>query len=559
MKNNLLQIKLDDLRKLPAETEWVEFKHAKNSYDFNKLGKYFSALSNEANLKEQTAGWLVFGVENKKHDIVGTSYRVQRKDLDNLKKEIADQTNNGITFINIHEINMKNERVVLFEIPPASQGVPTSWKGHYYGRHNESLEALSLQELEQIRNQGSHKDWSANIIPTAKITDLSPEAILKAKKEFKIKHQNTVFFNEIDEWDNFTFLNKAGLFIDNKLTNTAIILLGKPESAHFIQPSVAKITWILKNQDELEQDYSHFAPPFILEVDNLIAKIRNLTLRIMPDGTLFPVEITQYDAWVMREALHNCIAHQDYQMCSRISVIENPDALLFVNSGQFIPGTVENAIKCDAPPRYYPNRFLVNAMVNLNMIDTIGSGIKRMFTIQKNRFMPLPEYNLSSPDEVKLKLDGKIIDLNYTKLLIKINNLSLDQVILLDKIQKNIKITKTAHQMLKKSDLVEGRYPNLHISAKIAEITNEKTDYIKHKAFDKQYYKDLILKYLEKFNEANRRDLFKLLVDKLPDGLTDKQKENKIRNLLYEMSVKDVLIIRKGASNKTVWILKTDK
>ena len=54
------------------ENEIVEFKEAKNDFDSSKLGKYFSAISNEANLKQKEYGWLIFGVEDKKHQIVGT-------------------------------------------------------------------------------------------------------------------------------------------------------------------------------------------------------------------------------------------------------------------------------------------------------------------------------------------------------------------------------------------------------------------------------------------------------------------------------------------------------
>jgi len=143
---------LDELLALPAETEWVEFKEAKRSYDFNKLGKYVSALSNEANLKNRDAAWLVFGVHDR-HEVVGSQYRQDRASLDRLKKEIADKTSNRLTFTEIHELKHPSGRVLLFEIPPAPMGLPTAWEGHFFGREGESLAALSLVELEQIRGQ----------------------------------------------------------------------------------------------------------------------------------------------------------------------------------------------------------------------------------------------------------------------------------------------------------------------------------------------------------------------------------------------------------------------
>lgn len=111
----------------------------------------------------------------------------------------------------------------------------------------------------------------------------------------------------------------------------------------------------------------------------------------LPSGTLFPQEITQYDPWVIREALHNAIAHQDYRRHGRIVVVEFPDRVLLTNVGDFLPGDVETVIRQDAPQALYRNPFLADAMVELNLIDTQGSGIKRMFETQRRRSFPLPE------------------------------------------------------------------------------------------------------------------------------------------------------------------------
>ena len=107
---------LNELMALPDETEWVEFKEAKSTFDFNRLGRYFSALSNEANLKGQPYGWLIFGIENKTRNIVGTQYRQNRSDLDSLKLEIASKTTERITFVEIHELLLSEGRVIMFQI-----------------------------------------------------------------------------------------------------------------------------------------------------------------------------------------------------------------------------------------------------------------------------------------------------------------------------------------------------------------------------------------------------------------------------------------------------------
>lgn len=544
---------LNRFRELPSETEWLEFKEARNNFDFAKIGKYFSAISNEANLNHVTCGWLIFGITDKTKKIIGTNYHATRKSLDELKKEIAEKTNNRITFKEIYELQLAEGRVIIFQIPSAPPGIPTSWAGHFYGREGESLSALNLQEIEEIRGQVHQADWSAEICKKATSKDLDERAIQKARTEYKKKFPNQA--NEVDSWSDIIFLNKAKVTVQGKITNTALILLGTKQSEHYLAPSIARISWILKDENNIEKDYEHFEPPLILSTNALLNKIRNLKYRYLPDNTLFPIEITKYEPWVIRESLHNCIAHQDYEKRSRITVVEKPDELIFSNAGSFLPGSIEAVIEQDSPPKFYRNQFLANAMFHLNMIDTVGGGIKRMFILQRKRFFPLPTYNLEIPDEVTVKIYGKVIDENYTRLIMKNTDLDLKTVILLDSVQKNIKITRELSNFLKKQKLIEGRYPNLFVSAKIASAAGEKTKYIKNRAFDDAYYKQMINAYIEKYGSASRKDIDDLLMDKLSDALDKSQKKTKIGNLLYQMSKKDRTIKNEGSAKKPNWVL----
>lgn len=376
---------LNALLALTAENEVVEFKEAKNGYDFTKLGKYFSALSNEANLKHQPSAWLVFGVKDN-HQVVGSSFRCQRKDLDSLKAEIANKTTNRITFIEIHEVQHEQGRVVMLEIPAAPKGLPIAFEGHYYGRENESLSPLNLEEIERIRSQVTFEDWSAAIVSGAGEDDLDDEALRVARKNFKNKFPDKA--EEVNGWDTTTFLNKTKLTIKGKMTRTALLLLGKEESEHFVLPADAKIRWLLKDHQGNDRDYALFGMPLLLAVDKVYAKIRNLKYRYIREGTLFPEEIDQYEPYAIREALNNCIAHQDYTLAGRINVIEREESLTFTNLGSFVPGDVQRVVMEDAPEEHYRNRFLANAMFNLKMVDTAGGGIRKLFLFQKQRFFP---------------------------------------------------------------------------------------------------------------------------------------------------------------------------
>lgn len=546
-----------ELLKKGYETEIVEFKEAKNQYDSKKLGKYFSALSNEANLQNKEYAWLIFGVRDKDKAFVNTNYREHPKDLNNLKAEIANHTSNRISFINIYELYIENKRILMFKIPAAPQGIPIAWKGHYYGRDDEELQALNLEKIERIRLQAHQTDWSTQIIEDATIEDLSIEAIVRAKELYAVK--NPKFKNDISEWDNITFLNKAKVTIKGKITHTAVLLLGKPESEHFINPATTKISWILKNKDNIEKDYEHFTCPLLLNSQKVFEKIRNLKYRYLPFDSFFPDEVDQYDSYIIREALNNCIAHQDYTIGGKIVVVENEEGkLIFTNAGKFIPQSIEEVIFSDAPEYRYRNKFLTEAMVNLDMIDTIGSGIRKMFFIQKDKYFPLPEYDISG-NRVKVTIIGKVINIDYAKKLATNPDLSLQNIIVLDKVAKGKIINETEIRLLKNKRLIEGRKPNFYISESLSKITEEKATYIKQRGFKDKHYKKLIIEYIEKYEHANKKDINNLILDILPNVLDKKQKENKVRNIIYSMAKRDKTIINEGTTRYSKWVLSSSK
>ena len=542
--------KLKQYRQMPSETEWLEFKEAKYNFDLDDLGKYFSALSNEANLKSQPSGWIIFGIKNKPpREIVGTQYRTDAASLQNLKHEIATHTN-GLTFQEVYQLLLPEGRVLMFQIPPAPAGMPTSWKGHFYGRDGESLSSLSMHELETIRHHIEAFDWSAQICNEATINDLDSEALNIARTKFQDKHLGTRFGKDAEKWDVVTFLDKAKLTRNGKLTRTTILLLGKPEAAHYLNPYPAQITWKLESEEEA---YAHFGPPFLLSVEEVFKHIRNIKFRFQPRNQLIPIELSKYESKIVLEAINNCIAHQDYTQNARIVVTEKIDRLILHNIGGFYDGTVDDYVLRERTPERYRNSFLVQAMVNLDMIDTVGMGIRRMFLEQRKRYFPLPEYNFEDPNHVQLIIYGKLIDENYSRILIENQDLSIAEVMALDSIQKKRLIPKKIIQALKMKKLVEGRYPNVYVSASVAHATNNRAQYIKNRAFDVDHYKQLILKLIDQYGAANRAEIDILIIDKLPEILSLSQKRNKIGNLISKMK-KDGLIQNLGSDRTPKWV-----
>ena len=189
-----------------------------------------------------------------------------------------------------------------------------------------------------------------------------------------------------------------------------------------------------------------------------------------------------------------------------------------------MPGSIEQVIRQDAPSEVYRNPFLARSIVALNMIDTIGSGIKRMFLTQKNRFFPMPDFDLSTPERVVVRIHGKILDEKYTRLLIGKTDLDLATVILLDKVQKNIRLSKENNLFLKKQGLIEGKYPNVYISAILAAVTGQKARYIKTRGLDDNHYIELIMEYLRQYNYASRKGHQRIVDEQASDILSSEQK-----------------------------------
>lgn len=546
---SLLKKQIADLGK---EGRSLEFKS--NYQEADKLGKYISALSNGTCLDNQEFGYLYFGVEDETLKLIGTTFDpslTKAHGNQNLEIYLRQYISPRINF-QIEEFrNTDGKRFVLFKVP-AAHGEPTCFKNIPYVRVDSSLTDLRPFSDWMRTIYNSQKDWSAEIIPEATIDDLDPNAIKLARKKYIELHEDRK--QEIDIWDDATFLNKAKITTKGKITNAAIILLGKEESEHFISPAICKIRWQLKDGSDENKDFRIFSIPMILAIEEISNLIRNTPYEYTISGNIFPETLRRYDVFTIREPLNNAIAHQDYSKHARIEIVEYEDEKLsFRNYGQFLPKSVESVVKNDFPESKYRNPFLVEAMRNVKMVETEGGGIRKLYIQQKKRFFPMPVYDLSN-GMVKCVIEGKVLDENFAKILVNNPNLSLTDIILLDKVQKHQPITDDALALLRKKKYIEGRKPNIYLSASIVKESKHlglKSSYIKNKGFNDDYFKKLIIEYITKFSKASRMEITELLMDKLPDTLSDSQRFDKITNLLSSLRRNGVIKV----GEKREWIL----
>jgi ATP-dependent DNA helicase RecG len=515
--------------------EWKEFKVLKQSVS-GRAGEdvisYISAIANTH------GGHLVLGVKDKTLDIVGIA-DFSGYTLENIRFRVLGNcthlSEEGFR-VEQYQTTDTQKTVWVFIIPRHQYRLPVYAHGKIWQRIDDNLVAITQARLDAILHEVKpHEDWSAEIVPDARIDDLDPEAIAKARLEF-IK-RNPKYKDEAMDWDIVKFLDKALLTKKGKITRTALILLGREESAYLLD-SVVKIRWNLKTVTNQDKDFEIFSIPFILAVDAVYAKIRNLKYRYLRDGTLFPDEFLRYEPFAIREPLHNAIAHQDYTQKAWINVVEfEDDHLVYTNAGSFLPKNIEEVVLKDAPQETYRNPFLVAAMKNLDMIETQGGGIRKIFNFQRSRFFPMPDYDFSD-GKVKITITGKILNEDFARILIKNPDLSLEDILCLDNVQKQKPISDEEYKYLKKYGFIEGRKNSVYLSYKVIEPTKDEkliADYVSNRSFDDQYFKDMIVEYIKKGKKVKRRDIENLILPKLSSVLNEEQRKNKITNLLSSL------------------------
>ena len=536
-----------------AHCEWKEFKNLKNSFCGNEKDDVISYVSAIANME---GGHLVIGVHDKTLEIVGTdTYNYDRqKAILRLAERCVNLSTEGLD-IDEFITDDTNRKVWVIHIPKHLPKRPVFAHNKAWQRIEDSLVEMTTERMSAILDEPifSETDWSAQIAPDATIDDLDEVAIAKARMMFKKVHSR-IPEAEVNAWSAETFLRKCGIMKNGGITRAAIILLGKYESAFKLRPAVAQVTWTRRDEKQDVVDYEHFTVPFILTVDEILSKIENLTMREMPGGTLFPDTMKQYDDYTIREALHNCIAHQDYTMQQRINFVENPTYLYYSNAGTFIPGTLENALTNEEPQAYFRNECLCRAMVDFNMIDTVSRGIKKMFNEQWRRHFPMPDYEIDAKNrKVSVRIYGNEINEQYTNLLKTNNSLTLWDCISLDAIQKGRTIHEDIAQDLLNRGLIEGEAPNYTISLGIAKATRQLQGYTKQKGLDKEKIKQMILQYLKNAGTdgAKRDSIYEYVKDVMPQVKTHEQQLRLLGDILSALSA-DRLIYAKGR----IWFLK---
>jgi ATP-dependent DNA helicase RecG len=558
---------LNALRRMPAETEWLEFKRAEHTFSYEHMGQYVSALANEANLEQRDEGWLVMGIENKINPTrglrpaTGTDFARTLDEINRVKESVAAQTSPSVALpapdvIHVPGPDGAPVRVLIWRVPAAPRGVPVACKGHFWGRAGERLVGLPLHKLDALRAQSTLRDWSSTVV-SDDWTLLSTAAIARARELYARRHApRSDIVSEMRSQTDAEFLHGLRLAVNGGLTRAALVLLGQPVATSFLGGPTPRISWQLVDHRGDHMTHQHFDLPLLLAIDALIARIRIIEVNVLPPREVAPLNLPNYDDWVMREALHNCVAHQDYGQGGRVLVTESPDTLRFFNYGEFLPGSLDRVLKASQPEQRYRNACLANAMVELDLMETTNRGVKGMFRKQRERFFPLPDFEIDvHPASVSVTIHGRTLDERYVSALMTHTDLSLEEAVLLDQVQKGRLPPASQLQRLRAKGLIEGRGQKVRISAAVAVALGSEVAYVNQKGPVAQDYKDVVCRLLAMAPQP-RAKIDELLLPKLMmwiPGATERKKY--IKELLSDMARQGTIRNIGKPTRGAVWTL----
>ena len=259
--------------------------------------------------------------------------------------------------------------------------------------------------------QEQEPDFSEQFCEGICFEDLDKEAIQVLKNKYANKNRNPSFRSLND----YQALSDLGLVYQGKVTNAAVILVGKAAVIARTFPQ-AKISLEYRtSESNIHFDArEYFEGPYFLMIDRLWTAInsRNGSVPVR-NGIYKDYDIPLFNEDVVREALNNAIAHRSYSIQGEIVVKQYPSRMVLVNPGGFPHGvTVENLLYVQSTPR---NRLLADVLSKTGLVERSGQGVDNIYLDTLSEGKPAPDYSKTDDFCVTLILSSKIEDAAFSQ------------------------------------------------------------------------------------------------------------------------------------------------
>jgi ATP-dependent DNA helicase RecG len=406
MKSHELNELLQTLLALPHEVEWVEFK--KNNYAPEDIGEYLSALSNAAALYGANSGFIVWGIEDVTHKLVGTTFQPRRAKIGNeeLENWLSVHLHPRINF-KIHEFDSNGVRVVLFDVPPASH-TPVRFKDTEYirvGSYKKKLkdypekerelwallsrtpfeksiaaDAVTAHRLFSLIDYPAYFELSGQELPDNRVGILDRLAtekliVREGRDRFQITNLGAILFAK--DLDSFEDLTRKAVRV--------VVYRGVNRTATLREQVVKK----------------GYASGF----EGLVAFINSQLPENEQIGQALRTKVPMYPEIVIRELVANALIHQDFNITGTGPMIEIfADRVEITDPG--IP-LIDTQRFLDAPPQSR-NDALAAFMRRVNICEERGSGIDKVI-------LNVEAFQLPAPNFVVTERHTKVTLFSYKK------------------------------------------------------------------------------------------------------------------------------------------------
>ena len=504
------------------ESEHLEFKEAKNHFDFESLVKYCCALANER------GGKMILGVTDRKpRRVVGSTAFT---DLERTKTGLMERLH---LRIDAEIIRQPDGQVLVFHVPSRPIGMPVQYKGAYWMRSGEDLAPMTPDMLQRIFAEAG-PDFSAEVCPKANIADLDPAAVAVMRRMWMIKSKNPA----IEHLPIEQLLGDAELIVDERLTYAALILLGTRQAlGKYLAQAEVVFEYRLNRASTPYQQRAEYRQGFFSFKDDLWRAIdsRNDVQRFQVDMTIRTIPTFTED--VVLEAVLNAVRHRDYRLAGSVFVRQYPRELEITSPGGFPPGITPENVLWKQLPR---NRRVAEVFAKCGLLDRSGQGVNRMFEESIKQSKPRPDFTGTDDYEVVLTLRGEVQDPRFLRFLEKVGaerlaSFTTKHLLVLDAVHRDLPIGEDFKPSLT-ALIDEGLVERFRQSKECGHILSrdlygflgKKGVYTRLRGLDRGTNKALLMKHIEE-NQADGSPLQDLM-QVLP-SLT----RNSVQSLLKEL------------------------
>ncbi len=472
------------------ENEHLEFKEAKNHFDFDELVKYCVALANE------DGGQIILGVTDKPpRQVVGS------RAFSNLERTKSGLIERLHLRIEVEEVNHPDGPVVIVHVPPHPIGVPISFEGAYWMRAGDSLAPMTADMLRRIFDEAT-PDFSAEVCRGATMADLDTGAIDVFRKTWHRRSGNPNLLSLSGE----QLLTDAELIVDGALTYAALILFGARQALgkHLAQAE-AVFEYRSNGASGPPQQRVEYRQGFFSFHDDLWEKIdlRN-EVQHFQQG-LFMLAVPTFSEVVIREAILNAVSHRDYRLSGSVFIRQFTRKIEIVSPGGFPPGiTVENILTRQSPR----NRRIAEAFAKCGLVERSGQGMNRMFEESLKEGKPKPDFADTDAYQVSVALRGEIQDVQFLRFMEQVgqerlSSFTTEDFLVLDLIHGEQPVgdsLKSRLPGLVEKGVIEmigrGRGTRYILSRRFYAFIGKKGVYTRKRGLDREANKTLLLKHI---------------------------------------------------------------